>query len=377
MRERLHIVEAVEKRSFAAGSVVQMMDAAAGLAGRGHRVTVVSRPSDGVAARCEALGIDHVGMPLAFRYDLLSARRLARLARSSAEPVVVHAHESVSHSVALLAARLGAPFGLVVDRGVSFPLGYISGMRFRSRRIDRVVAVSESVRDTVVRTGRVPEDKVAVVYGGVDVDRFGSGDGAAFRAACALPEGTRLVGYSGAWNWKGWNEVMRAFHAVRKELPSAHLVIVGCRSPKRCEGVLDLAREMGMAEAVTATLARDDMPDFFAACDVFVDASWAGTGITGTLREAMAAGTPVVATRISGNPELVEDGESGILVPPREVPTLAAAILRLLVDARMARRLGAAGRRRVRRSFTTAARVRRLEALYREVAAAGRGDRDG
>jgi glycosyltransferase involved in cell wall biosynthesis len=105
-----------------------------------------------------------------------------------------------------------------------------------------------------------------------------------------------------------------------------------------------------------------------AAFDIVVDPSWAGTGITGTIREAMALGKPVVATSVAGNPELVEDGVSGILVSPRDVPMLAAAISRLLRDAELAHHLGAAGQERVHQNFSTAARIARLEALYLRVA---------
>jgi glycosyltransferase involved in cell wall biosynthesis len=105
-----------------------------------------------------------------------------------------------------------------------------------------------------------------------------------------------------------------------------------------------------------------------AACDVVVDPSWAGTGITGSVREAMALGKPVVATAVAGNPELVEDGVSGILVHPRDVPMLAAAVSRLLRDSELAARLAAAGQERVRQTFSTAARIARLEALYLRIA---------
>jgi glycosyltransferase involved in cell wall biosynthesis len=143
---------------------------------------------------------------------------------------------------------------------------------------------------------------------------------------------------------------------------------VACTSTAQREGVLGLVREMGLAGAVTATMARTDMPDVLAACEVVVDPSWAGTGITGTVREAMALGKPVVVTAVAGNPELVEDGASGIVVPPRDVPMLSAAVSRLLRDAELSARLAAAGRERVRLHFSTEARVARLEALYLRVA---------
>ncbi len=112
---------------------------------------------------------------------------------------------------------------------------------------------------------------------------------------------------------------------------------------------------------------RKDMPEILAACDVVVDASWAGTGITGTLREAMSMARAVVATDCGGNRELVIDGEVGLLVPPRNADALAGALARLLDDPALRHRLGTAARQRVVDHFTTERRISRLEALYRKV----------
>ena len=113
------------------------------------------------------------------------------------------------------------------------------------------------------------------------------------------------------------------------------------------------------------------MPEVLAASQVSVDASYEGLGITGTLRESLAMQTPVVATRAMGNPELVGHEEHGLLVPSRNPQALAAAILRLLADPEWARSLGRAGRVRVVASFSTRAKVERLERLYAHLARPG------
>jgi glycosyltransferase involved in cell wall biosynthesis len=110
------------------------------------------------------------------------------------------------------------------------------------------------------------------------------------------------------------------------------------------------------------------MPDVLAAADVVVDLSYEGLGITGTIREAMALGKPVVASAAGGNPELVQDGSSGLLVAPRDPAALASAVERLLGDPALASRLSRAARERVVAGFTTDARLDRIEALYRSLA---------
>ncbi len=367
--EPLTIVQMLEKTAFATGSVVQMFEAAAGLAARGHTVLAVTRPDGELAQRFAGAGVEHVALPLRHEFAIVSTRRFAHLARER-RVNVVHAHKGIAHAVAWGATFFGAHYGLVVNRGVSFPIDFVSGFKYRSRRVSRIVAVCESIRQVVIASGRVPAHKVGVIYAGVDLERFDPTrtHPETVRQELGIPAEARLIGHVGMRDWKGWKELMRAFPAVRADHPLAHLLLVACKTDSQRQGVLELAREMGLAGAVTATMERHDIPDVLSACDVVVDPSWAGTGITGTIREAMALGKPVVATAVAGNPELVEDGASGILVPARDVPTLAAAISRLLRDSTLAHRLAEAGQRRVRENFSTAARVARLEALYLRVA---------
>ncbi len=360
----LTIVQMLEKTGFATGSVVQRFEAAHGLAARGHRIVVVTRPSREMAQRCAAAGVEHVALPLRHEFDVLSMVRFARLARER-EVDVVHVHKGIAHAVGLGASLLGTRYALVVNRGVSFPIDFVSSFKYRSHRVARIVCVAESIRQVVVGSGRIAPDRVSVVYAGVDLERFdpARADPAKVRAEFGIPETARVVGHVGMRDWKGWKELLRAFPAVRADHPDAHLLLVACTSEAQRAGVAELARDLGVAGAVTAPMARSDMPDVLAACAVVVDPSWAGTGITGTIREAMALGKPVVATSVAGNPELVEDGVSGILVAPRDVRMLAAAISRLLRDTELAARLAAAGQARVREHFSTSVRVSRLEAL--------------
>jgi glycosyltransferase involved in cell wall biosynthesis len=298
--EPLTIVQMLEKIDFSTGSVVQMFEAATGLASRGHTVLAVTRPNREMAQRCAEVKVEHVSLPLRHEFDVLSAHRFAHLARDR-KVDVVHVHKGISHAVAWGATFLGAHYGLVVNRGVSFPMDFLSGWKYRSRRVSRIVCVAESVRRVVIATGRVPAHKVGVIYAGVDLERFDPArtHPEVVRAELGIPAEASVVGHVGMRDWKGWKEVLTAFPAIRADHPRSHLLLVACRSEAQREGVLELAREMGLTGAVTATMERRDMPDVLAACDVVVDASWAGTGITGTIREAMALGKPVVATAVA------------------------------------------------------------------------------
>ncbi|HMA17294.1 MAG TPA: glycosyltransferase, partial [Thermoanaerobaculia bacterium] len=125
--------------------------------------------------------------------------------------------------------------------------------------------------------------------------------------------------------------------------------------------------ERGIGGRVLAIGFRIDMPDVLAAADAVADLSYEGLGITGTIREAMALGKPVVASAAGGNPELVQHEVSGLLVPPRDPTATASALSRVLSDPGLVARLGRAARERVEKGFSTEVRLDRIEELYRSL----------
>ena len=229
--EPLAIVQMLEKTAFATGSVVQMFDAAKGLAARGHTVLAVTRPSAEMAKHCADSGIEHVALPLRHEFDFVSVRRFAHLARDR-KVDVVHVHKGIAHAVAWYATFLGGHYGLVVNRGVSFPIDFVSGFKYRSRRVHRIVCVAESIRRVVIATARVPTHKVGVIYAGVDLERFDPArtHPEAVRGEFGIPPEARVVGHIGMRDWKGWKELVKAFPSVRADHPQAQLVLVACRS---------------------------------------------------------------------------------------------------------------------------------------------------
>jgi glycosyltransferase involved in cell wall biosynthesis len=365
LKPALSILQVLEKGSFTTGSVVQMYELARGLAARGHRVAVVSRPGGEVGERCRADGIPFFPLPLRHEFDLASARRLARLFDERGADVV-HVHKGIAHSAALFATLFARKRPvLVVNRGVSFPLDAASSLKYRFR-LDAVVTVCEDIRRVVIASGGVPPGKVQVVYAGVDLSRFdpSRADGASVRREWGVEADEKLLVQVGAREWKGWRDLVSAAAILSGEFPRLRTAVVACKDETERDRVLAFARERGVGGRVLAVGFRGDMPDVLAAADVVADLSSEGLGITGTIREAMALGRPVVASAAGGNPELVEDGVSGLLVPPRDTSGVAAAVRRILSDPSLAARLGAAARERVVRGFSTEIRLDRIEELY-------------
>lgn len=347
-----------------------MFQAAAGLRRRGHRVTIVSRDDSNLAARAREYSIRYVAAPFVSDVDV---RTIAILRRVIAEERanVVHVHKGRPHALALASVWRRPVGAFIVNRGVSFPLTVWNRAKYRSSRVDRVVTVCEAIRQVVIRSGKLPERKVEVIFAGTDTGRFDpslwSGD--EFRAEKSIPLGAFLIVQVGVRDWKGWRELIQAFAVVHSKNPSSRLALVAVRNDDEEAKVRSFAESLNVGPAVVPVEVRDDMPRVLAAADCVVDASWAGTGITGTIREAMAMARPVVATNVGGNPELVSSPEVGWLVPPRDTGAIAQAIESIVQRRVEAEETGKRARDLVREKFSMEVRIDRLEDLYRRALA--------
>jgi glycosyltransferase involved in cell wall biosynthesis len=299
-------------------------------------------------------------------YDPRAAWRLACLIRRE-RIQVVHAHKGRARTLTLLAGLMGARAPLVLNRGVSFRVGGLRRLGYTSRRVHAIVAVCRSIKEGLVAAG-VPARKIEVIYSGTDLERFHPGaDGRALRRELGLTARHLVVTQVGVRSWRGWRDLLDAMTGLAPRRPDLRLLFVGAPPPRVAE-IADEARTRGLGDRVLVLGHRDDVPAILAASDVVVDASYAGLGITGSIREALACERPVVATAVEGMPELVVDGETGLLVAPRAPAALAAAIERLLDDPTAAQAMARAGRKRVEAHFSLRAKLDATEALYRRLA---------
>jgi glycosyltransferase involved in cell wall biosynthesis len=283
-------------------------------------------------------------------------------------PDIVHCQKGRARTLAMAAGLLVRLPVLVLNRGVSFPVGRWHRMGYTTPRVAVIVAVCESIKRGLVAAG-VPAAKIEVIYSGTDLARFHPQvDGSAIRRRLDLGPEHFLVTQVGVRSWRGNTDVLRAMVRVRAEAPQARLLFVGAPAGE-IDGWGARAREAGLGGSVTIWGHRDDIPEILAASDLAVDASYAGLGLTGSIREALAVETPVVATDLEGMPELVVDGETGLLVPPRNPEALAQAMLRVIDNPARARAMARAGRKRVEAHFSLAVKVERTEALYRRLLA--------
>ena len=366
----MRIFQILEKTKFDTGSVHQMFQAATGLAGRGHEVTIVSRADETLERKAGEHGVRFASLPFRHELDRHTIRGLQRLVEQH-DPEVIHVHKGLSHTLALIATWRRPVPAFVVNRGVSFELTPWNRGKYRLERVSRVVTVCAEIKQIIVRSGKLPPEKVTVVYAGTDVDTFlpGRFDSAEFRNEKGIGPDEFLVMQVGVRDWKGWRELIDAFADVARTGRRMKLALIAFKKIEQQREILAYAEGAGASGLVLPVEVRHDMPRVLSAADLVVDASWSGTGITGTIREAMALEKPVIATDCGGNPELVSGPEVGWLVPPRNRTALAKALKEVLADPDRAAATGKAARKRVVEGFSKEIRISRLEALYSSILA--------
>jgi glycosyltransferase involved in cell wall biosynthesis len=239
------------------------------------------------------------------------------------------------------------------------------------RRMDAVIANSNAVRRQLLDEG-VAVAKCAVIYNGVAVpERASCSEADELRGALALPvDAVVVIVVANLIPYKGHADVLDAFAAARARLPAGSAVVFIGEDGGIESGLRRQAERAGIAPAVQFAGRVDDVQRYFAIADIVVQASHE-EGFSNAILEAMAAGRPVVATRVGGNEEAVVDGDTGILVPPRDPDALAAALTKLGADPALRDRMGSAARARARDRFSLERCIEAYRRLYTQI---GRGD---
>jgi glycosyltransferase involved in cell wall biosynthesis len=236
--------------------------------------------------------------------------------------------------------------------------------RCLSKYIDKTVAVSNAVKNDILKYDGIDKDKVKVIYNGIDIDRFNSFDGSLAREKLGIPPGTPVIGTVGRLHpQKGQKYLLEAVSILKNEFPGLRLLFAG-------DGILKneletYAKTLGIKENVLFLGVRSDIPELLSAMDVFVFPSlWEGLG--NALIEAMAAGKPVVASDIAPVREIINSKAAGILVPPEGSKALSKAIKLLLQDRALREIMGKAARERAN-LFSINSAVEAYGRLFEEI----------
>jgi len=300
--------------------------------------------------------------------DLSWARSFAALVRKE-RVAVIHAHEFTANAYgSLMGQILGVPV-LATVHGKSY---YADRLKRRMAyryvsRVSRMVAVSEDLKRFIIERAGVAEERVSVVYNGADEmesvpDRSGA-TGAEFR----LDEYDHVIGAVGSlYPVKGHIHLIRALPEILRASPRTLLLLVGQGELE--ESLKGEVAKRRLDDHVRFLGFRSDVPELLSLLDVFVLPSLS-EGLSMALLEAMAAGKPVVATRVGGNPEAVVDGDTGFLIDAESPESISDRVVRLLRDKAQAARMGERGRRRAHEKFSFRATVDQYQRYYEQAAA--------
>jgi glycosyltransferase involved in cell wall biosynthesis len=366
------------------------------IAGGGWESSLVTGPALGsegsLEPECEAKGVrlitaPHLVREIAPLQDLRALRYLKSVIRKE-RPHIVHTHTSKAGILGRMAARscrvpviIHTPHGHVFHSYESRlkTEAFIRTERWCATRADRLIALTPNERNEHLdlRIGR-PE-QWSVVHSGIEFAPYleASSHRAVIRAELGIPPEARVIGTVGRLvPIKGQQFLVEAFAGLAKSAPDLHLMLVGDgdrRSELTRQGrelglrVIDHEAEPGSGSgpAIHLTGFRKDVPRLMGAMDLFALPSL-NEGMGRVLAEAMAAELPCVASRVSGTPDVVDEGATGLLVPARDAAALGAALKSVIDDPSRAQAMGEAGRRRALATFSVERMIELLENLYRE-----------
>ncbi|HSK16885.1 MAG TPA: glycosyltransferase [Gaiellaceae bacterium] len=385
-RDEIRVLRVIARLNMG-GPAIHVANLAAGLETRGYHTTLVAgslaRGEDSMAFVAERLGVSIVSVPemereIAPLHDVQSAHRLAELMREI-RPHVLHTHTAKAGAIARAAAVLagGARPPIVLHTFHGHVLkGYFGPARtafFRqvertlARASDVLIAVSPEVRDDLVALGVAPREKFVVIRLGIPLEER-LGDATAdldYRRLYGIPREAFVVGWVGRMTGvKDTASVLEIVRATRDLGVDAALCMVG-DGPER-EGLEQQAHDLGIARHTYFVGYQSDVAGYYRLFDAFILPSVNEGTPVGAI-EALASGTPVVANRVGGVPDVVRDGVDGFLVEPGDVEGAAQRLADLAGDAGLRRSVGESGRERVIGRYGVQRLVDDIDRLYRSL----------
>lgn len=361
----VHIVH-TESSCGWGGQEIRVLEEAAGMLARGHRVTLLCPREARIHAEAAARGVPAVALPIA-RKGLAGLRAMRGwLAHEPCD--VLNSHSSTDSWLAALAlVRLRPRPALVRTRHISAAIPDNLATRWLYQSATRrIVTTGERLREQLIGDNRFRPESIVSVPTGIDLARFAPGDRAQAKARLGLDPAEACIGIVATLrSWKGHRYLVDAFAALPQK--GARLLVVG-DGPGWDKLKQQVAR-LGLEARVLMPGNQNDVTPWLQALDVFALPSYANEGVPQALMQAMAVGVPVVSTAVGSIDELVQHEETGLMVPPQDAGALGAAIERLLAQPALGLRLAQAARERVRSRCSRERMLDRMEAVFGEAIA--------
>jgi glycosyltransferase involved in cell wall biosynthesis len=357
------------------GGEVHVADLVRALASRGHAVYLAVRPDSPLRAPLAGVIASWHEMGLRNSLDLQSARSIAELIKLHGIEIV-HAHMGRDYLVAALACRQAQRAKLVLTRHHYLPLKRNALYKWMLGDVAAVIAVSDSVRDSIIERLALPAERVRTIPNWIDPERFQSIQRDVARALFRVRANLVVACIGQITPAKGQEEFVRAASRVAQMRSDVEFLIVGEENQDEkpfTSELMRLAESLGLDSRLRFLGHVRHIPELLAACDVVVVPSW-DEGFSLVTIEAMAARRPVLASNVGGITNIIKDNSTGIMFPARDVHALSSKLMWMLSDPPLRERLSVQGQRDVYTRFGREQIIDQIEAVYFEVlGAVGRG----
>jgi len=366
--------------SVISGSGLNVLDTVKRLKEEGYKVEFASSPEGGsLIDEVASFGITvrplrYLGREVNILKDPLALFELMLLIRRQRYDIV-HTHNSKAGFIGRIAARIaGVPVVIHTIHGFSFheyerpPLRilYVLLERLAAKFSDRLITVSTPLKDWGLRLGIGREKQYCVIPDGIDIELFTvKMDLAKTKSELGIRPDSLIVGLvAKLWDGKGHHTLIKAMPKIIEEVPQVKFIFAGDGYLRR--DLENLVASLCLKDYTIFTGFRKDIPELTAIFDVAVLPSFF-EGLGRSLLEAMVLGKPIVATDVGGIPEVVRHNKNGFLVSPGDSGALAEAIIKLLRDKELSRKMGEEGRRHINERFSAKKMVDDIEGVYQEM----------
>ena len=280
---------------------------------------------------------------------------------------VLHAYDLWANLLGIPAARLARVPVIISSRRYLADHDWYTTrrnkiLRFLYRMSTHVVVNSISVRELLVKRDKIARRRIRVIYNAIEADRFACSRRKKIEKLPNICANSKIIAVlANLYAVKGHAHLITAATTVCASHPGTVFLLIG-DGPERVK-LQQMVKELGLEKNVLFLGCREDVPELLACCDLSVLAS-ESEALPNSVLETMAAGLPIVATRVGGITEVVQDGVNGVLVPPNNAEALARAISRLLRNPECAAKLGSVAQERVRRDFSFQRLISQTKQLY-------------
>lgn len=335
-----------------------------GLVAAGVDVTLVCDNTYEPWEEMRNLGIPVTVMGFKSRVDLSAIRRIRKIA-ADGNFDIIHSFTSRALSNALL-ATYGTKVIHVAYRGAMGGISRIdpgSWLAYTNSRVKAVCCVCNAVKDSLLKCG-FKESRLPVIYKGHALEWYTNLEAPDIASEFGIPDNAVKVCFTGNLRpVKGADTLLEAAELLPSDIP-AHILIVGAREDRNVERMV---KKLKRPDRIHFTGRRKDAAGITGKCDIFVMPSRCAEGLPKAVIEAMSQGIPPIVTDAGGMPELVLDGECGLIVPSEDPAALAKAITELVNDPEKRKRMGERARRRIKENFNIKTTIEQTLDLYRRL----------